>query len=100
RGPSRGRRTRRTRGTAPAYRRRFAPQRAGGANWATWRPSGRALPRGFWLVLRLGELPLPDADDDPVRHAGVGERAAQVSLLRDLFGPLPFRPVTLSPSFR
>jgi hypothetical protein len=65
-----------------------------GAIAASWEERGcHRQPQGQW---QADEARV--ADTPPYLAGYAAERAAQAALLRDLFGPLPFRPVALDPS--
>lgn len=53
-----------------------------------------------WAVEAAGWMTVPDGVEYADKEAEAAERAAQTDLLRDIFGPLPFREVQFNPSWR
>jgi hypothetical protein len=63
---------------------------------AEWAAQYAASESGWIAASRAGNFAYVAAGDD---LGGGPEHAAQTQLLRDIFGPLPFRPVAVDPSW-
>ncbi len=84
-------------GTTPDWTAAFACHEAasleGGVDAAEYAADNAAWEAGSHAAFVVGK-----AEGSPSFNAGRDvERAAQANLLRDIFGPLPFRPVTVHP---